>query len=200
MHNDDIPEAFYGNVEKAARDVTSKWPDLEWEDTRQDMWVELVADRPYLGRVATADTPGPMLRKLGSRVVSEQFDNKQLFKGKVAYGTKRVRSMLEAGIIENSEVGTVSESTDLSLAMLDLKKSNPDYFNVIKNRYVEGVVDTAQAVKLLRAVDKLTDLMNIGVAKQPKDHDGPGSRKAMSNEAAQWKTQMETNHLTGWNG
>lgn len=199
MHNDDIPEGFYKAVERAARNTAEKWPDEEWEDLAQDVWVRLLENQSYLDRCLGSDSPAPLLSKISGQLATEHQLMRNLFRGKNPYNPVQVRSMLEAGILKDYNVATVSESHDLSFGMLDLKKSNDSYFQVLVSKYKKDQA-VEEKMKVTRAIDKLTDLMNITVLKAPKYHDGPGARKAMSNEQSQWVTQTQMSHLDGWNG
>lgn len=199
MHNDDIPEDFYRAVERAARNTAEKWPLEEWEDLRQDVWMLLLEKPNTLEKCLAADNPAPMLSRIAGQIAVENQLKRDLFQGKNAYTPVQVRSMLTAGVLKDYNVVTVSESHDLSYGMLDLKKTNDDYFQVLVTKFKKDAV-VADTKKVTRAIDKLTDLMNITVLRAPKYHDGPGARKAMSNEKAQWITQVQMEHLDGWNG
>lgn len=184
MNNDDIPEDFYRAVERAARNTAEKWPLEEWEDLSQDIWVRLLEKPNTLEKCLEADNPAPMLSRICGQIAAENQLKRNLFQGKNPYNPVQVRSMLDAGILKNYSVATVSESHDFSYGMLDLKKANDAYFQTIIQKYKKDqeVTDTK---KVTRAIDKLTDLMNITVLKAPKYHDGLGSRRAMSNSASQ---------------
>ena len=199
MNNNDIPEDFYRAVERAARNTADKWPLEEWEDLSQDVWVRMLESPSTLEKCLTSDNPAAMLSRMSGQIAIENQLKRNLFQGKNPYNPIQVRSMLGAGILKDYNVATVSESHDLSYGMLDLKKANVAYFQIILSKYKKDL-DVKEKMKLTRAVDKLTDLMNITVLKAPKYHDGPGSRKAMPNERAQWVTQTQMSYLDGWNG
>jgi len=199
MNYDDIPEEFYRAVERAARNTAEKWPLEEWEDLGQDVWVLLLEKPNTLDKCLEADNPAPMLSRIAGQIAAENQLKRNLFQGKNPYNPTQVRSMLTAGVLKDYNVVTVSESHDLSYGMMDLKKANDDYFRIVVDKFKKDQ-EVADTKKVTRAIDKLTDLMNITVLKAPKYHDGPGARKAMSNEKAQWITQVQMNHLDGWNG
>jgi len=199
MNNDDISEDFYRAVERAARNTAEKWPLEEWEDLNQDVWVRLLEKPNTLEKCLESDNPAPMLSRICGQIATENQLKRNLFQGKNPYNPVQVRSMLDAGILKDYNVATVSESHDFSYGMLDLKKANDDYFQIVVSKYKKEL-DVKEKMKITRAIDKLTDLMNITVLKAPKYHDGPGSRKAVSNDRAQWVTQTQMSHLDGWNG
>jgi len=184
MNNDDIPEDFYRAVERAARNTAEKWPLEEWEDLSQDVWVRMLETPSTLEKCLTSDNPAPMLSKMSGQIATENQLKRNLFQGKNPYSPIQVRSMLDAGILKDYNVATVSESHDISYGMLDLKKVNDDYFQIVVHKY-KNDLQVTDTKKVTRSIDKLTDLMNIAVLKAPKYYDGPGGRKAMSNSAAQ---------------
>jgi len=199
MNYDDIPEEFYRAVERAARNTAEKWPLEEWEDLRQDIWVQLMEESGTLETCLESYNPAPLLSRMAGQIAAENQLKRNLFQGKNPYNPTQVRSMLTAGVLKDYNVVTVSESHDLSYAMMDLKKVNDGYFQILVSKFKKDE-EVTEKMKVTRAIDKLTDLMNITVLKAPKYHDGPGARKAMSNEKAQWITQVQMNHLDGWNG
>lgn len=199
MNNNDIPEDFYRAVERAARNTAEKWPLEEWEDLSQDTWVRLLEKPNTLDKCLESETPAPMLSRICGQIATENQLKRNLFQGKNPYNPVQVRSMLDSGILKDYNVATVSESHDLSYGMLDLKKANDSYFQILILKYKSDAV-VEEKMKVTRAIDKLTDLMNITVLKAPKYYEGPGSRRAVSNERAQWITQTQIGHLAGWNG
>ena len=187
MHNDDIPEDFYKAVDRAARNTADKWPLEEWEDLAQDVWVQLMEEPNTLKKCMEAYNPAPLLSRLAGQIATDNQLRRNLFQGKNTYNPPQVRSMLVAGVLKGYNVVTVSECHDLSYAMLDLKKTNDDYFQILVTKFKKGE-DVDEKMKVTRAIDKLTDLMNITVLRAPKYHDGPGARRAISNTRAQYIT------------
>ncbi len=184
MENNYIPEDFYRAVERAARNTAEKWPLEEWEDLRQDIWVRLLEKPNTLEKCLEADDPTRMLSVLSGQIAVENQLMRNLFQGKNPYNPVQVRSMLEAGILKDYNVATVSESHDLSYGMVDLKKSNPDYFDYIVGKFKKDS-DSPAPFQITRSIYRLTDLMNINVLKAPKYHDGPGGRQVRSNSSSQ---------------
>lgn len=176
MLNQDIPEEFYARVEAVARQVQNKWPNLEWEDIRQEVWLYLVENRGELTKVVK-DSDNQLLRKVTSERASALTRDQEIAWGKYEYGTKHVRSMLEAGLLHDDRMGTLSERHDLDSAMSDIAVEYPQHWDAITHRYYndEPVVTDVERKRLQRAVDKLTELMNRYRLMQVIDHIGLNS-------------------------
>lgn len=176
MLNQDIPEEFYARVEAVARQVQNKWPNLDWEDIRQETWLYLVENRGELTKVVK-DADNQLLRKVTSERASALTRNQEVAWGKYEYGTKHVRSMLEAGLLHDDRMGTLSERHDLDNATSDLAVEYPKYWDLIMDKYYNEATgyDGAKRKELTRAVDKLTELMNRYRLMQVIDHVGLNS-------------------------
>jgi len=178
MHNDDIPKEFYDAVETAARGSARKWPTLDWEDVRQDVWVYLLERPNQLDQLVGEEDPSTQLRKIAGQQAAMAADVYEFFSGQYEYGTDEVRTLLEMGLITNREAATLTESTDLSTGMLMLKSSNKKMFDVVVNKYVHGIEPNRRA-DTSDAIDKLTVLMNrANTSARYEDHQGPGARTA----------------------
>jgi hypothetical protein len=176
MLNQDIPEEFYARVEAVARQFQKGWSHLDWEDIRQEMWVFLLERRNQL-KEATLDPTDTNLRVIAKQVVAELTEQDNVAWGKYEYGTKHVRSMLEAGLLHDDRMGTLSERHDLDNAMSDIAVEYPQHWDAITHRYYndEPVVTDVERKRLQRAVDKLTELMNRYRLMQVIDHVGLNS-------------------------
>lgn len=177
MAHEHIPKEFYDAVETAARGSARKWPTLDWEDVRQDVWVYLMERPNQLEKLAEEEDPSTQLRKIAGQQAAMSADVYEFFSGQYEYGTDEVRALLEMGLITNQEAATLTESTDLSTGMLMLQGKNQNQFNNIVDRFVHGImVDTKETT---RAIDSLTVLMNrVNTSSRYTDHQGPGARKS----------------------
>lgn len=177
MLNQDIPEEFYARVEAVARQVQNKWPNLEWEDIRQEIWLYLMERRTQLGVVVTSLEQERLLRRIASECAQAMAQENEVAWGKYEYGTKHVRSMLEAGLLHDDRMGTLSERHDLDNATSDLAVEYPKYWDLIMDKYYNDATgyDGAKRKELTRAVDKLTELMNRYRLMQAIDHVGLNS-------------------------
>jgi hypothetical protein len=178
MLNQDIPEEFYIRVELVARQFQRRWDHLEWEDIRQEVWLWLVENRPELGK-AVDDPTDANLRKITSQVCARLTHEDNSAWGRYEYGTKHVRAMLESGFLHDYSMGTLSERHDFDNGLMELAVSNPNYWDVIQDRYFHNGsdYDTTKRSLLTRAVDKLTKLMNQFRVLSVEDYTGIGSDK-----------------------
>jgi hypothetical protein len=199
MMHEHIPKEFYDGVDRVARQVTVKWPSLEWEDTRQNIWVELLSSRNLLEMALKSENPDPLFRMLASRTISSAFQGNELAQGNYLYGTKEVRSLLDRGNIQDHGSFTLTQTTHIANGMLDLRKSNPSYFDTIVDRFVHG--KKTESTVTTRSVDKLCDLINRKTNKDGSTaHQGIGARVPVSNGVAQWITTQERDLGQSWIG
>jgi hypothetical protein len=181
MAHEHIPKEFYDAVETAARGSARKWPTLDWEDVRQDVWVYLMENAPEMEKLLKEEDPSTQLRRISGQRAAMAADVYEFFSGQYEYGTDEVRVLLEMGLITNREAATLTESTDLSTGMLMLQAKNLSQFDAIVDRYVHGIPspDKTAAKVVERAVDGLTVLMNrVNTSSRYTDHQGPGARKS----------------------
>lgn len=180
MEHDKIPKEFYDAVDAAARGAGRKWPTLDWEDIRQDMWVYLLENLPELDKLVKEEDPSTQLRRVAGQRAAMAADVYEFFSGQYEYGTDEVRALLEMGLIINREAATLTESTDLSTGMLMLKDKNKTYFDAIVSRFVHGITgDNTEVKTVTRAIESLTVLMNrVNTSTRYSGHEGPGARKA----------------------
>lgn len=177
MTHEQIPKEFYEAVDQAARNAGRKWPTLDWEDIRQDVWVYLLERPNQLAKLTAEEDPGTELRRVAGQQAAMSADVYEFFSGQYEYGTDEVRVLLEMGLITDREAATLSESTDLSTGMLMLKDKNKAMFDLIVDKYVHGI-DQPDRKAVTRAVDALTVLMNrVNTSTRYTDHQGPGARK-----------------------
>lgn len=177
MMHEQIPKEFYDAVETAARGAGRKWPTLDWEDVRQDVWVYLLENPSEHTKLLSEEDPSTQLRRIAGQRAAMAADLYEFFSGQYEYGTDEVRTLLEMGLITNREAATLSESTDLSTGMLMLQSSNRSYFDLIVNKYVHGM-EPKFRVEITRAIDSLTVLMNrCNTSARYTEHEGPGARK-----------------------
>lgn len=184
----EIEQEFYDHVVKVAKSTSYKWEDLDWEDIRQDMWMWLMENPNEYNQQQEDEweTRDKKLRKIGSQVAVAAVHGYEQYSGQYIYGKDEVKGLLRSGALIKSEFGTLSERLDLSLAMEELKDTNPSYFSVLVDNYVhEKAMTDAQYVVISRALDKLTLLMNqIHNFNEYTYESGPGARKVLSNSTS----------------
>jgi hypothetical protein len=191
---DDLQDAIH----RAAGIVARRWPSvIEADDAEQEIWVRLL-ENDYYDRVAGLEPAAQTstLIRIGSQIASGYRDDYEVFSGQVYYATDEVRALLTSGLLDRrrDEIDAASETLtewmDLHEGAQSLRDSHPAQAAVIARRFLLGEpVEHSQQVT--RAVDALTRHMNQVHRRRSADYEGPGSRRAMSNAAAQHTTRGE---------
>jgi hypothetical protein len=174
MLNQDIPEEFYARVEAVARQFQKGWSHLDWEDIRQEMWVFFLERRNQL-KEAILDPTDTNLRVIAKQVVTALTEEENVAWGRYEYGTKHVRSMLDAGFLKDHRMGTLSEYHDLMNGLDRLSRSNQNSWLIIIDRFREGVEVSDKTGKVTKAIGRLTTEMNLFRIGQIEDHVGLNS-------------------------
>lgn len=184
----EISQEFYDKVDKVAKSTSYKWEDLDWEDIRQDMWVHLLERPNQLDIILEDDwdTVDKKLRRIGTQVAVEEIHGYEQYSGQYVYGKDEVKGLLRSGALLDSNFGTLTERTDLSLAMEALKEGNPSYFTLLVDNYVyDKAMTEAQFKTIVKALSKLTLLMNqVHNFNEYTYEDGPGARRVLSNSTS----------------
>ncbi|NQE88088.1 hypothetical protein [Nocardia terpenica] len=172
-------------MKRAAASVVIQWPDvIEADDLEQELWIwitESPSVRAKLVNGTMRDRHNLLVRK-GHSVASATRKSNLRFAAEFHYSVDDAKA-----ILGGDERGADSLD-DLTEAMDQLRGRNPEQAEVIRRKYGEGeVLGTDAARKMLqRALVSLTDEMNRIVREKFDAYGGgPGSRKAISNQAAQ---------------
>lgn len=167
VQNHEIPDWVYPAVETAARRVSHRWPNLDWEDIRQELWVTLLSPRSQLLGVMNSDNPPGMLTMKAGQVASGLDHARESHSGVYAYDSHTVRKLLESGILDDDTQGTVTEQYDFELAFAELAKTSPQFAHTLIQRYRHGepYSTTTARKQLSRAVESLVKKMNWNHAK-----------------------------------
>lgn len=203
-------EAVSGDVKRAARTTAREWADIiDVDDAEQEIWIRLLdSSKDYLGEVAKLgkEARQALLAKIGHQVGLKYRDDYELFSGNHRYGTYQVRELLESGVldrvadetfavwelpesvvrqIERTDNETLTEMIDLFEGLKDLHRKNPRYAQIVVANYRDGEPIHEYPIQLTRSVDALTVSMNNCHRRQVAEYlEGPGTRKAVSNEKA----------------
>jgi hypothetical protein len=191
---DDRTDEIYDDVQRAARTVARKWPDvIDEDDAEQEIWLRLYGN-DYIGTLADAETPSrrSVLNRIGGQVASQYRDDYEAFSGQVTYGTDEVRRMLTSGMLTRTDFDpsseTLTEYIDLHEAAKSLRDSDAAYAEIVWQTFVLKE-PPGHTQRVTRAVDALTREMNrVNRRRWSAHHDGPGSRKVISNEASRAAT------------
>ncbi|RJQ79941.1 hypothetical protein D5S17_09210 [Pseudonocardiaceae bacterium YIM PH 21723] len=179
---EDHINALQQEVTSAARTVANDWPGLiDADDAAQEIWHQILTDRIADDLIEM----GPRLRMkalttIGHRKASQYRTDYEHFSGQYMYGTSEVRDLLEEGALLD-EACMDSAYIDLRFAFADLSLT---HVRMLEHRYLRElpVTDTKA---LTRAIDALTERMNRHHRRRRAEHEGPGSRRVISNAHAQ---------------
>ena len=157
-----------------------------------------------------------MLFRLARQIAVDDNHKQQVAKGDFRYGVNEVRRLLEEGILKGQEEAitssnwgqtairktgiadstclTASAFTDIVDGMVELRKRpGSRYFDLIVRKYVLGdeIKPGPDRNAVSRGLKSLTTIMNRQLKRDMADHDGPGSRKAISNAKARGISSLQ---------
>lgn len=195
-------------VERAARSAGRSWTGaLDVEDIAGDMWVKILESPKTLPSLLSyeSDQRARVLLAIGRQCAQSELTDREVFSANVQYSTDDVRRILDNGGAHPEwagiEPGSVShtEWMDVQAGLTALgNRYSPDgrggpwYAEVLFAHYVAGDYVEAPGDKgatLTRARDALTVEMNRARRETEAAHEGPGSRKAISNATARHQTE-----------
>lgn len=181
-----------GIVRKAADTVVQEWvTTLDVDDLTQDVWVELSSDDRLIEDFYMSDNPMAIARHLAKRCASKSVGSYEFHSGQYQYGTKEVRGILESGVLKTREFKTITEQTDLTIAMEKLRTRKERYAQDIADRFFWGNKDV-ESKRVTRAVDALTEEMNrVNTSRRFSHREGPGTRVIVSNSSALSRTRFD---------
>lgn len=201
-----MSENFYETwspiAKRIAKSVAYDYPDVEAEDLEQDLYVKILS----LGWQNPDDqSVVPILRKTAKDQAAKERAEHLIQSPQYSYRTSDVRRILKRvfddWVSSSSFTNTDDEGAalpnhdhtvdydDLLVEYSDVKRAwemTPlHYRKVIFERYaLNWEFDSAGERKVQRAVARLTDCLNTY---QPRSrHDGPGSRREISNARARF--------------
>ena len=209
-------------VKEAARSVAYQWQRVEEEDLVQNIWVRLLESPSTMDFLRAVDSGAvrPVLFRVARQIAAEDHHKQQVANGDFRYGVREVRRLLEEGILKGQEDSitssnwgqtavrktgiadstclTASAFTDIVYGMVELRKRpGSRYFDLIVRKYVLGdeIKPGPDRNAVSRGLKSLTTIMNRHRKQDLAEHDGPGSREAISNSRARGisKRQYEGN-------
>lgn len=160
MLNQDIPEEFYRTVEAVAQQIQRSWPHFDWEDIRQEMWVFYLERPNQLALAIEEPEKTSHMWKVARQAVAKMTEDDNLAWGRIEYSTKHVRSMLEAGMLRDSNLGTLSEYHDLMNGMDRLSRSAKKSHGLIEEIWRFEKSPEINPGRITEAVRRLTRQMN----------------------------------------
>lgn len=195
---------FSKEISYASKVVANQWPGvIEADDVEQELYLLLLERPGSVEKLATmtSEERRNSLVHVGHQIGSRYKNDYELFSGNCYYGTEHVRAILESGLltVARRDLGdmkeTLTDFLDLHEAFDYMKRVSEEYAQIVWSYYVEGSYDTgtgARYERLRRAIRSLTELMNQAHRRRSgKFHQGPGARKAISNEKARIISQRQ---------
>lgn len=176
-----ITDEFREKVDKAARSMTSRGNQIEWEDLSQDMWVWLLENPRQYEDYIKLDDPFKQLKKIAKQEVYKANNAYEHYSGNYTYTPGEVRGLLSEYLLD-VELEAIAEHVDLVEGLLMLRSDAPTYFKTVIDKWVHGREVNSGTV--VWAVEKLTILMNKVNNAARYSYEGPGSRKVLSNSQA----------------
>lgn len=190
-------------VKAAARRVAAQWPSVvEKDDLEQEIVLHLIERPGALARLF--EEPEQQVRqsfliKVGHQIASKEQQDYDRFSGNYLYDTAEVRGFLDRQIWTIKDKLS-AEKQDLEEGLSILAERNSKAYAEIVNRFFHDIVpaDSAGRMRVLRAIETLTELMNrTGAERRRAYTEGPGSRKAIPNQAMDVLTR--TDHAGTYN-
>ena len=179
-------------VVKAAKSVAYQWPGiLDAEEAEQSLFLHLLERPGTIEKIIEMDKKARYraVVGIGHQLAKKERTDYNYFKGSFKYCVDEVKGMLKAGALSGSSGRFSGDKMDLVEALEVLRERSPQYVNAIRERYVAGVVPSEGANQ-----KRLSDAVSVLAAEMNQAHhrnhmqrdDGPGTRKAVSNEKARW--------------
>lgn len=218
---DDEYKLLEPDVKTAAKTTAREWDGIiETDDAEQEIWVRLLESPSSLAEISGMDQAARVsaLTRIGRQIGSGYRDDYGYFSGNYQYSANEVREMLDRGALEanptdgdfgsdmppiweyeasiiqqfeRTDTETATQRIDLALGMRGLRDAASPYFAIIVNKFRNGIGPDHWKTTT-RAVDALTHEMNrVNTRRKANYEQGPGTRKAMSNDQAQKLTRNE---------
>lgn len=185
----------------AARKVARNYPGIDPDDIEQTIYAKVLERQGTFARIGYTNAAlFSIFNKYGTEYANNERVAAYNFSDQYHYTAKEVRALCSEALfdrdafmarIEAQDERLTADPEEVLARVLDLQ----DAFNnasdadkaVLVSRFVEGIPpkSSAESMALSRAIDRLALSINIGRSKRRQAHDGPGSRKAISNTTAQ---------------
>lgn len=206
MNEDEFYKTWKDVVERTARIVTRDFPGLELEDVTQELYVTVLENQ-----LNEPDERSRLILKRSAKAYcAKQYAEHQILSPQINYRSSDVKQILERLFYYSSwlqKETQYSEDEDEAIQVYsepaydldDVMTEYSDvraafeyipqhYQRVIFTRYALGEHPGSEAERkrLNRAVDRLCDTLNRWNPPWKRDHQGPGSRKLISNAHARY--------------
>ncbi|MEU9603668.1 hypothetical protein [Streptomyces sp. NPDC048057] len=212
-------DKLYTASVRAGRAVARKFPgSVEPDDLTQGVMERFIRSEGAARKLLDSGDVhgnGPVFRALlimANQVAAGEVSRHRQFHGTFTYTTDHVRKLLAGGLLCREERSSMFEAqlnalstgrrskSDFAVRVtvddrIDLERGmrqlTPAQRGILVRRYVDGdALDGGERKELFRAVEALTLRMNGRAAVSRADHDGPGSRRAVSSAHARLTSGM----------
>ncbi len=208
-------ETLGKEIRKAAKSVAFQWPGIVGqEDMEQLLRVHLLETPGSVEKILGMGDAAKYraVIGIGHQLASKERANYEHFSNNFRYSVNEVKALLRSGILkafgpglrsswniteefvsrggefEDAVLTKNSMETDLLRGMQGLLKANAGYYDAIRRTHLEDetALEAVDRKRLERAQVALTTQMNRSFKQQHADRpDGPGTRRAVTNRAAQ---------------
>jgi hypothetical protein len=180
---------IFEDIKRVAESIASLWDvAVDPDDLTQDMAERLLRDKTATTVTSCdRDARRSYLQIVAKQVASGHLASYEFHSGQYTYTSDDVRELLDEGALvrvtdndpEDESTTFSVEDTDLRIAFADEDNLSEFHRNILWNEFVDNAYE-GHSQNVTRAVRSLTRGMNNN-----HSHDGPGSRKVVSNSAAQ---------------
>jgi DNA-directed RNA polymerase specialized sigma24 family protein len=189
-----------GLADKAGRQIAREYPGIDAEDVAQAALLGLYEDKPK--RKEPAYIYKILLRHARIFAAKERYSY-VVGTSNYLYRTKEVRKILEHAYFQSSAHEVPAGADDrlsaevggdsIFVSVLDIdeawKKLSKAQSTALTRKFANG--EDVESKSVWRAVEALTRHLNGHVNQGIEAHEGPGSRKAISNAEAQFVTRNQ---------
>lgn len=182
----DALEEILPAIQRAARHIALEWPNVvEEDDIAQDIAVRLLRDSSAADvRDMDPGMRSRVLFRIAQQIASGEQVDFEHYTGQYRYSTDEVRSYLENGAMDPNAERTRFDAGRLDVCQA-LAEASPGDREILARRYASReLLPAAERMLAVRALDRLTLWLNRGFRGRAGEHEGPGSRRAMSNAQA----------------
>lgn len=192
---------FDKDIQFIARAVAFEWPKATTEeDLAQEMYIRLAETPASVGKLKELDRRSRLgwLKRIAEQIASIERTDYDYFSGNYCYSSKEVLRALENGALRQQPTKVNPITVDIHIAFSRLPEAKR---KILEDRYIHNKPagdNPSERKKVQRARDALTELMNRSGYKTKHDyHDGPGSRRAISNSGARFITNNQDDRPLG---
>jgi hypothetical protein len=192
-------------AERIAKEIAREWPGIEADDIQQEILLHVLEpENNFESNEYDEQTLTAVLRTIGTRYANGERYAYTFNSAQYVYTPAEVRALLEEAFFdpacwEDAPRKEVDHRLNVagggvSVALMDLReafyKLGPSIQDTIRKRYATAEeLSATERMRITRGVEAMTRSLNRFVADRGSDHDGPGSRSAMSNAKAQAVTK-----------